>query len=59
MIDPGKHGPKLLRRDQTKGPPPRTQVMGPEEAIKALGSVEFAFARSQTPTATHEHEENT
>jgi hypothetical protein len=39
--------------------PVGTRLMGPNEAIKPLGSMEFVFHRIQTPTAGHEQEEST
>jgi len=61
MVDPRKHGPKLLRKDQTKDIPHSvgTRLLGPDEVIKPLGSMQFRFNRIQTPTAGHEHKENT
>ncbi len=61
MIDPRKHGPELLRRNQTKDIPHSvgTRLLGPDEALQPLGSMELRFDRIQTPPARRKHQEGT
>jgi len=61
MVDPRKHGPKLLRRNQPKDIPHSVgaRFLGPDEALQPLGSMELRFDRIQTPPAGREHQEST